>query len=319
MAAQRNILYPSLDPAQIAPIWEAYQLGPVRRVVPISGGSRNTSYLVNDELVLRLNTRDPEFVKFRNEHIAYQVLAGSGLPLPTVIAVDETRTLLPYDLIILTCLPGVPIAASRATLSADQLHGLAWQAGQSLARIHEHTFQHFGKLHQLHQQPFLTWQAYFDDYARRYLEAAEQAGLIDDRQLRRLAQVQQQAHGLLAQVTQPVLVHSDFHYENLLHEHGALSGLLDFEWALAGDPAADFAAAQIRATMLPRSEAIFVAGYQSARSFDCQHSRRTAIYRLFLWLEGAVQEANQHNRPGAAAALAQMIELLDEIERRALL
>lgn len=319
MAVQTHPPYPPVDPAQIAAIWEAYQLGRVRQIVPTIGGARNTSYIINDELVLRLNTRDPEFVKFRNERIAYQVLAGSGLPLPTVIAVDETRTLLPYDLIILTRLPGVSIAASRATLGPTQIRALAWQAGQSLARVHEHTFQHFGKLHQLHQQPFLTWQAYFDDYTWRYMAAAEQAGLIDAVLMQRLAQVQRLAHDLLAQVTRPVLVHSDFHYENLLQQHGQLSGLLDFEWALAGDSAADFAAAQTRAAMLPGSEATFVAGYQSLRPFDDQHSRRTAIYRLFLWLEGAVQEINQHNRPGAAAALAQMIELLDEIERRAML
>jgi aminoglycoside phosphotransferase (APT) family kinase protein len=118
-------------------------------------------------------------------------------------------------------------------------------------------------------------------------------------------------------VTQAVLVHSDFHYENLLQQNGQLSGLLDFEWAFAGDPAADFATAPTRAAMLPGSETTFVAGYQSVRPFDAEHSYRATLYRLFIWLEGAVQEAHQNNRAGAAAALAQMVELLDELERRA--
>lgn len=318
MPAQSNPHDPHIDPAQIAAIWDAYQLGPVRQITP-AGGARNTCYFVNDDLVLRLNTRDPDFIKFRNERVAYDLLAGSELPIPTVVALDESRTLVPYDLIVLTRRPGVSIAASRATLSLGQIRALAWQAGQSLARIHGHTFQHFGKLYELHQRPFLTWAAYFDDYAGRYITAAEQAGLIDSGQRRRLALVQQHTHDLLAQVTQPVLVHSDFHYENLLQQHGELCGVLDFEWAFAGDPAADFAAAPTRAAMLPGSEAVFTAGYQSIRPFDADHSRRAAIYRLFLWVEGAVQEINQHNRVGAAAALAQTIELLDEIERRALL
>lgn len=317
MPAQTNNPAPKLDRAAVAAIWEAHALGPLDRIAPIAGGVRNTSYLVNDELVLRLNTHDPEFPKFSNERIAYDLLVESGLPLPRVVVLDETRALVPYDFTILTRVPGVSIASSRAALNPSQSRTLAWQSGNALARIHHYTFAVFGPLHKLAQQPFLTWQAYFDDYTQRYMQAAERAKLIDDVLTLRLETVQQGTRQLMAQVRESVLVHSDFHYENLLQQHGELSGVLDFEWALAGDPAADFAAAHVRAAMLPGSEAAFVAGYHSARPFDAEHSRRAAIYRLFLWLEGAVVESSRQNRAGAAASLAQMVELLAEIERRA--
>lgn len=306
-----------VDPAQIAAIWEAHRLGPLERIAPLPGAARNTSFLINDELVLRLNTRDPGFVKFGNEQIAYRLLADSGLPLPRVVVLDERRTVVPYDFIVLTRLPGTSIAASRAALSAGQQRALAWQAGSSLARLHQVTFSSFGPLHKLEQQPFPSWAAYFDDYAQRYMQAAAQARLIDAALTQRLEAARGAAGALLARISQGVLVHSDFHYDNLLQLNGVLSGLLDFEWSLAGDPSADFAMAHMRAAMLPGSEAVFTAGYQSVRPFDAEHSQRATLYRLFLWLEDAVVEAAWQNRPAAAAALAQMVELLEEVERRA--
>ena len=57
------------------------------------------------------------------------------------------------------------------------------------------------------------------------------------------------ARGLLAQVRSGALAHCDFHYENILQDGGRLSGLLDFEWAISGDPAYDQETARTRITM----------------------------------------------------------------------
>ncbi len=72
-------------------------------------------------------------------------------------------------------------------------------------------------------------------------------------------------------MTQGVLIHSDYHYENILQRAGRLTGILDFEWALSGDPAYDFMNADVRERQIPGSEAAFRIGYHSLRSFDAEH------------------------------------------------
>lgn len=93
-------------------VWEAHRLGDFRGAVATISGARNECYIVNRDLVARFNTLDPQFAKFRNEQIAYELLSGSGLPVPEVILLDDSRHVVPYDLIVVTRLPGVNLAES---------------------------------------------------------------------------------------------------------------------------------------------------------------------------------------------------------------
>ena len=307
---------PRITIDHIREIWAVYGLGAVRSVVAPPSGVRNESYIVNDELVIRFNTQDPQFAKFSNERAAYELLAPGSLPVPTVIALDESRRMVPYDYIIITRLPGANVAESQAALTSPQREALAWEAGRSLAHLHTFAFAQFGKLNDLPHQPFPTWPTFFHDYARRYMDPAGQTGLVDAGTLARLQVVLNQTHDLLARVERGVLVHSDFHYENLLQEGGQLTGILDFEWALAGDPIMDFMAAPTREAQLPGSEAIFVAGYRSSGPLNAAHDRRLTVYRLFLALETAVTDHRQGNPAGVQPALAEMVQLLEQIETR---
>src|SRR5215212_6648099 len=119
--------------ATIRALWAAHGLGAVHSITTPGGGVRNESYIVNGELVIRFNTRDPQFAKFSNERAAYDLLAPGPLPVPRVVALDESRTFVPYDYIILTRLTGAGIAAGRDTLTPEQLDHLAGAAGQALA------------------------------------------------------------------------------------------------------------------------------------------------------------------------------------------
>ncbi len=297
---------------KIREIWNAYRLGSVARITAAGSGSRNECYIVNGDLFIRFNTRDAEFRKFGNERAAYDLLARSAVRVPRVIALDETRSIVPYDFIILTRLPGVNVAESAATLTPLQIRDVAREAGRHLALIHSFTFERFGNLRSL---DFYSWWDYFADYAHRYEQAAQRYGLLDDTTARRLDAVLSRTHDLIAQVTRGVLVHCDFHYENILHERGALTGILDFEWAISGDPAYDFMIADTREAMLPGSEAAFRDGYLSIRALDEQHSRRAEIYRLFLALETVVMHQKDGNARGVLPAQQNLLERLERVEQ----
>lgn len=287
---------------RIEAIWRAHELGSVQRVVPLSSGGRNECYVVNDDRVIRFNTRDPQFAKFSNERAAYALLAHGPLRVPEVCVLDESRTLVPCDFIIITRLAGNNIAESCALLSAEQIKALVYEAGQYLALLHEITFPVFGKFHELAHRPFPSWTAYMWDYAYRYLRVAQRDGIFERSLCARLAATLEQADDLLACVTQGVFLHSDFHYENILQEHGRISGFLDFEWAFVGDPAIDFVAADAREAIVPSSEPMFLAGYHSVRSCDPGQDQRVAFYRLWLQVETAVTCYLHHDVLGQGIA-----------------
>jgi len=305
---------PQVTRAEIAAIWRAHALGVVASVVPAASGSRNETYLVNDAYVLRINTRDAQFAKFRNERLAYDLLLGSRLPVPRVVALDESRRILPYNYMIVTRLPGTNLRESWQSLDAPQVFRLAWEAGCTLARLHAVTLAGFGPLHRLADRSFGTWYDYFRDYAGRYTAQAWERGVLNGDLHARLIAVLDRASPLLARVTTGVLVHSDYHYENILQDDGALSGLLDFEWALSGDPAFDFVAGAVRATMIPDSEVHFVAGYATVRPLDAEHARRVALYRLFFHLEVAATLAMQHDTDEMHAASLRLANALAAVE-----
>ncbi|MGI8857871.1 MAG: phosphotransferase family protein [Thermomicrobiales bacterium] len=304
----------SITDATIRAIWEAQGFGAPRQIAGAASGVSNQCFIVDDARVIRFNTIDTTVPKFDNERVAYELLAGRGLPVPSVVALDTSRRLCPYEYIILTRLPGKNLAESWRTLPPVRVRALAREAGVALARMHAITLPAFGKLREQDAPRFHSWPDYFGDYARRYIDAAARDGLLDDALRARLEGALHRAGGLLTRVTQGVLVHSDYHYENILHDGGRLSGILDFEWALSGDPSYDFMNADVRASQIPASEAAFVAGYQSIRPLDAEHDRRINLYRLFLRLETAAMHAQRGNTQAAQSARAETIALLEATE-----
>jgi aminoglycoside phosphotransferase (APT) family kinase protein len=304
----------SITDETIRAIWRAHELGDVERIEGATSGVSNRSFIVNDGLVIRFNTSDLGVPKFENERVAYALLAERGAPVPSVIALDTSRRIVPYDYIILTRLPGANLAESWQGLEPAQVRRLAREAGAWLARLHMVSLPAFGKVHEQGAPRFRSWPDYFDDYADRYMNAAEQFGMLDATVRARLQGVLDGAHNMLAQVTEGVLVHSDYHYENILQDAGRLTGILDFEWALSGDPSYDFMAAGERERQAPGSEQAFMEGYRSLRPLDAEHNRRLAIYLLFFQVENIVAYARQDRARESRAALAEMIERLEAIE-----
>ena len=91
----------------------------------------------------------------------------------------------------------------------------------------------------------------------------------------------------------PALVHFDLWDGNLLvDEQGTLTGIVDAERALWGDPHAEFASLALFGTIEADRE--FLAGYAEAGGAaqpGPSFSRRQALYRTYLYLLMAVEAA----------------------------
>ncbi len=308
----RDFAHLTVTEETIRAIWCAHRLGPVRHITQPRGGVRNLCFYVNDSFVVRFNTQDRGSAKFQSERMAYDLLAQQSLPVPQVLVLDESQAIVPYDLTITTRLPGQTLASSWQLLPADQLHSLIHAIGQALARIHACTFPAFGKLRSLN---YASWAGYVQDYVQRYLRSANDMHLLDASLDASVVRSLDRAVHDLTRVTQPALVHCDFHYENILHVDGQLSGILDFEWALAGDPAYDFMIGDVRERMVPGSEAVLIAGYQSIQSFRPNHQRCIHWYQLFLQLEEAVTYQRMGDSQSAVTALQRLRQLIHLVEQ----
>ncbi len=130
--------------------------------------------------------------------------------------------------------------------------------------------------------------------------------------LSQLELILEHIRGTLSQVEQAVLVHSDYHYQNILQVDGWITGIIDFEWCYAGDAAGDFVPSNGREEMLPGSEIHFLQGYSSVRSLDEGVQRRIEIYRLFLSLEMVVTYGRIGDVPVQAISLKALQRAVDK-------
>ncbi|GAA0587921.1 aminoglycoside phosphotransferase family protein [Paractinoplanes ferrugineus] len=192
------------------------------------------------------------------------VAAGApGVPVPEVLAVEP-------GWIITSMLPGSPLAGHDSVRARTEL-------GAAIRRVHTITGRHFG---------YTGERARGDDWPTAF------AAIIDDLRadaadwdvpLPALDGVVARHHDVLAAVTRPALLHFDLWDGNVLvGPDGALTGLVDGERHLYGDPLLDFVSPALFHRIEEVPDHPFLAGYQP-EPFDDSARVRLALYRVHLY------------------------------------
>jgi aminoglycoside phosphotransferase (APT) family kinase protein len=185
--------------------------------------------------------------KLAKEVSIYRRLADfPELPVPRVIWHDDSKTLLPLNLLVMTKIEGQLLRPLEPSLADDALFDLYAQMGRTLRQFHEVRMEAFGYLvAEGVKDPHASNEAYmlfqFDKKLREFRRFGGDAKLAE-RMERHVA-----AHaGALTGCAWPVFCHDDFHTANILvakRSDGTwqLSGVVDVENAVAGDPLIDVA------------------------------------------------------------------------------
>lgn len=293
-------------------IFKAHGLGRVGHVTRPVDGRNNLIYIVDNRLVVRFDgltsadTTDPELTtRFAGEAWVYRALAGHGLPTPNVLVIDDSREIAPMPYIVMSFLAG-RAAIDSPELTARQLQTLAFDVGQFLARMHNvMSFDRFGKWHQLHDgSHWATWArwpaAFFDHYAQW---SDELGGAASPDLVRDLRALVDDARPAFEQVTQGVIAHRDGHPGNVLQVGGRLTGVVDFEWWMAADPACDFAVDDQWAALGDGCVGAMYDGYTSIRPLTAGHAAKTRVYNLLRDFDDVVTSyaAGDHAASRAAA------------------
>lgn len=211
-------------------------------VTPLEGGFSGETFqaeVAGDPVVLRLYARDPERVAV---DVGLLRLMRGLVPVPEVL---DWRAPSPdgFGAFLLTeRLPGRRLDLVLPTADADLRHKLGASVGEVMARLSGVPYLHPGRFADGSLalvpmdgalQDLETWVA---EHARRpplsSWPAAEREGL---------AVAALVGAELLDRVDRTCLVHSDLNPKNVLVDpvSGAVTGLLDWEYAYAGGPASD--------------------------------------------------------------------------------
>jgi aminoglycoside phosphotransferase (APT) family kinase protein len=164
-----------------------------------------------------------------------------ALPVPHVLGVDDSHESFPGSCMVMTALEGERLLDRLTDLADLEVAAIYRQIGAIQLELHRTQFERFGLLATDvlggygDNEAFM--RARFDFNLAAFIELGGGA---------RLAQAVAEhvdAHAeLFARCTEPVLCHNDFHEANLLVTLDGgpqISGLFDFENALAGDPLLD--------------------------------------------------------------------------------
>lgn len=274
---------------QLAAFLEAHDLGPLRAWRALDAPQGEQAYLLNESLVLHLADADAPGQRLRKEAAIYAVLRDTGLPVPSVAALDTSRAELPCEALLLERAPGRPALELWPTLSDDARRRISHELGRMLAQLHGVACAGYGGFHASVGRLGGSehWRTYLlDKVAGIMLDLWQHEGLPPP--------LLYGAEGYLMRAPLPArppaaLVHGDFglHNVQLARMGGAwrVSGISGFRWALAADPEYEFATGLLVEPdeVNPLADP-FLRGYRSVRALDEGWRLRTAAYRLVYHL-----------------------------------
>jgi aminoglycoside phosphotransferase (APT) family kinase protein len=191
-----------------------------------------------EPVVLKIYSERFEWM-LRKELFVYERLREASVPAPSVVAADESQRML-----ALTKLDGVMVG-SLGELEESVLCDINRQIGRMLAALHEVELDEFGYVGvggvvDGHATNLDYMRFQFAKKLREFVELGGDADLATS--VERYAASREE---LLEGCERPSFCHNDCHYANVLvlpAEGGwRISGLIDFENTVAGDPLLDLA------------------------------------------------------------------------------
>jgi hygromycin-B 7''-O-kinase len=168
------------------------------------------------------------------------------VPVPRILLADDTKSVLGFNFMLMDKLHGDVLRYLKPSPTAQETSSVYTRIGQVLRELHRIAMTAFGYI-----GPDGVWTPHSSNYAymsyqfeKKLREFTELGG--SPATTERVAAFIDARNYLLRECAIPVLCHNDLHSENVLvTRDGTLrvSGIVDFEGALAGDPLVDVAKA----------------------------------------------------------------------------
>jgi len=284
-----------LTPAEARAI--VARLGPGMNVVGLSelhGGDISRVYEVKlarqaPSLIIKIYPQVFHW-KLAKEVSIYRRLAECpSLPVPRVILQDDSKVVVPLNVLVMTKIDGRVLRPLEPSLRDDELFDLYAQMGRTLRRFHDVRMDGFGYLvADGVMDPHATNEAYMlFQFGKKLKEFRDLGG--DVPLSKRMEKYVALRATLLKDCSWPVFCHDDYHTANVIVSKTAddtwrLSGVVDVENAVAGDPLIDVAKTLLYSVGKSQAKRDgFLTGYGSIERRDWEETM--SLYRLYHALE----------------------------------
>ncbi|MCL7454937.1 MAG: aminoglycoside phosphotransferase family protein [Anaerolineae bacterium] len=287
------------------------------RFEPIATGKHNTSYYVQgagDELVLRISPPDDAGFLFYERRMMAQepqihelLRAETTVPVAEILAYDDSRRLLDRDYLLMERLPGQPLI--EAGLVGAELEGVLEQVGVYLAQMHALVADRYGYLgpHRP-MEPQAAWVEAFAVMWNKLLDDVVACGGYTQEEADALRRLWDVYRPHFERRVPASLLHMDVWSQNILvDDTGRVTGLVDLDRALWGDPEIEYAVLDYCGI----SEPAFWRGYGRVRDTSFPAQIRARFYMLYelqkyivirLWRRNDPAEALEYKRQSFALA-----------------
>jgi len=269
----------------IPKILEKYQLGKVEKIVLDDEGWVNPCFFVNDSYVVRFNARDPDLPKYEREKWSFDILKDSSVPVPGRVILDNDKDICRYNFLITEKIDGHNLEKNWSNLKTDQMNTLATEAGRLLNQIHNKEIEFFGEL--ANKGPYSKFENGFD-FLKQKLELhiiqAKYNKIFDEKISNFAIGILNSKKDELLEVNRPKLIHMDFHFGNLLYKENRIVGVVDFEWAIAGDPLYDLVFWKNGEGIYKDAQPHFLEGYGKS-SFSPREYSLMDLYQMIKNIE----------------------------------
>jgi aminoglycoside phosphotransferase (APT) family kinase protein len=251
----------------------------------IPTGKFNTSFFVragDEQLVLRIAPpADAVFVFYERDMMRQEpgihelVLSQTTVPVARIFAFDDSHELIDRDFLIMERLPGRPLTQMRGVSYSFVLR----QVGDYLAQVHRLTEDRYGYLG-AHRpmEPQTTWVDAFEIMWSKMIDDIVAVGHYDEDESRMMRSLLDQYIALFDRPVPASLLHMDIWHQNILVDRaGNVTGLVDWDRALWGDPEIEFAVLDYCGV----SEPAFWEGYGQERDKSDPARIRQVFYLLY--------------------------------------
>lgn len=193
--------------------------------VPIfrfEGGQVNRVYQIGQDYVLKIEN-NLDVTEHQSEIIALAVSAGAKVPkILDAGELDGSRYLL------MEKVNGRKLSEDWMGFSEVQKKSLMDQIAEQLKIFHSIKFDAYALPR---SRQFDNWEAAIDSYT--HFDDVDKTKL-DAQTLANFESLEKFYYGhksILRDSSKPVLVHNDLHFDNILHQDGVLTGIIDFDFA----------------------------------------------------------------------------------------
>ncbi len=289
-------------------------------LAPIPTGKFNDSYYVlanNREFVLRVAPSRNAVFCFYEKNMMWQetrihelLLEKTAVPVARIHVFDKSRTLIPRDFLIMGRLPG--IAMSELTHIDED--AVLRQVGEALAETHAQHGELYGYTGEHRpMDPQHCWADAFVIMWRKLVDDVVSVGYYDDEERTLMLSTLDKYLALFDRPVPASLLHMDVWAQNILVDGGStLTGLLDWDRALWGDPEIEFAVLDYCGISKPA----FWEGYGGTREDSPEARVRNFFYLLYEMQKYIViRHGRGHDPYGAMAHKTQVMEIMRRIQQ----